>query len=148
MKTKRNNLFFFGMLAAALVFGLVFAACKNAPDDEYHLKWGREDTTYSNIATTIASEGWTVAASDTNWSLATGSSALDGYSWCMGHITWEDGGDFGGSFEDCINFSKNGISAPAGLKTAGNTHKANAPLAGFFDAGNGNEFILFYITKN
>jgi hypothetical protein len=59
---------------------------------------------------------------------------------------WADAGDFDGSFEECINFSKDSVSAPDGLKTAAKTNQDNVPLAGIYDGGN--VAVLFYITKN
>jgi hypothetical protein len=59
---------------------------------------------------------------------------------------WLDSGDFDGAFEDCVNFSSNGVGAPAGLKNSSSATGANVPLAGIFDGGSG--AVLFYITKN
>jgi hypothetical protein len=41
----------------------------------------------------------------------------------MSNVTFADGGDFDGSFEEWMNFSKDGVLAPAGLKTAGTNNK-------------------------
>jgi hypothetical protein len=64
----------------------------------------------------------------------------------MDNLSWDDGGDSDGSFEDCVKFSLDGISAPAGLQTAPAANAGNAPLAGIFSSTAG--VILFYITKN
>jgi hypothetical protein len=146
---KHNKLFVAGMLAVLLALGFALAGCNNdTPKGEYHLKWGvTSSVTYAQVQSTIASKNWTIADNGADWALATGSTATDVYDWCMDNITtWENGGDVEGSFEECIGFSKGGISAPTDLKTAGNTNKSNVPLAGIFKGGSA--AVLFYITKN
>jgi hypothetical protein len=145
---KKGKFFALGILAMVLVLGLVLAGCDNGTTTkaEYHLKWGATSTSYSTVQSTITSQGWTVADSGTNWAVGAGSTATTIYNWCMANVSFSDGGDFDGSFEECINYTKDGsVSAPSALKTALNNNKSNVPLAGIFDGGYA---ILFYITKN
>jgi hypothetical protein len=139
-----------GMLAMVLALGFALDGCDNGTTSkgEYHLKWGVTYTTYSQVESTVTSQGWAITDQGSNWALGTGSTATTVYNWCMGNVTFVDGGDFDGSLEECLNFSKDGVSAPAGLKTAGNNNKANIPLAGIFDGGYNVGAVLFYITKN
>jgi hypothetical protein len=163
---KRKLFGIVGALAVLLMPGLVLAGCDNGSTntgyddgstdawydngptnkDEYHLRWGVTYTTYSTIRFIIIDQNWTVTAQGSNYALATGSTARSVYNYCMNNVSWIDGGDFDGSFEECANFSKDGVSAPSGLKSAGNNNKGNIPLAGVFDGGSG--AVLFYITKN
>jgi hypothetical protein len=140
---KHKKFFAAGMLAVLLVFCFVLAGCGNGT---YHLKWGATFTGYSRVQSTITAQGWTVADSGTNWALATGSTATSVYEYCMNNVSWLDGGDMEGSFEDCVNFSKDGISALSELKKALNNKKGKVPLAGIFDGKS--VAVLFYITKN
>jgi hypothetical protein len=146
---KKNKFSVLGILAMALVLGFVLAGCDNGTTTkaEYHLKWGVTSTSYSEVQSTITEQGWTVADSGSAWAIGTGSTASAIYDWCMSNVTFADGGDFDGSFEECMNFSKDGVLAPAGLKTAGTNNKANVPLAGIFDGGSAGA-VLFYVTKN
>jgi hypothetical protein len=132
-----------GMLAVLLTFCFILAGCGNGT---YHLKWGATFVSYSQVQSVITTQGWTVADSGTNWALVTGGTATSVYDYCMNNVSWLDGGDVEGSFEDCINFSKDGISALPELKTVFNTKKGKVPLAGVFDGGS--VAVLFYITKN
>jgi hypothetical protein len=145
---KRKLFGIAGALAVLLMSGLVLTGCDNGSTnkDEYHLKWGATYTTYWVITSTIISQNWTVTAQGSNYALATGITATSVYNYCMNNVSWIDGGDFDGSFEECINFSQDGVSAPFGLKSAGNNNKGNIPLAGVFDGGS--SAVLFYITKN
>jgi hypothetical protein len=140
----------FGILAIVPALALVLASCDNETTTkaEYHLKWGVTSTSYSEVQSTITSQGWTVAGSGADWAVGAGSTAISVYNWCMGNVAFVDGGDFDGSFEECINFSRDGVSAPSGLKTAVNANKANVPLVGIFDGGYSVGAVLFYLTKN
>jgi hypothetical protein len=146
----------FGVL---LTFGLLFMACDNdnstTSKGEYHLEWGITSSgNYNTIISAISSQGLTVAENDgNNWALLTGSNATTMYNYCMDRFYFSDDGDFDGSFEECANFSKDGVTAPSGLKVAVNGNKANAPLAGIFlfpraDGTNIANLALVYITKN
>ncbi|MDR1178555.1 MAG: hypothetical protein LBK64_06990 [Spirochaetaceae bacterium] len=143
-----KKLVFLAMLVSLLALSLVFVSCDNGTTSkgEYHLKWGTTYTSYSEVQGYIISENWDVADSGSDWALGTDDTATTVYNWCMNHISWAEGGEVDGSFEECIDFSKGGVSAPLGLKTAGNDNQDKVPLAGIFDGGF--VAVLFYITKN
>jgi hypothetical protein len=154
---KRKRFGSAGALAALLISALAasvlltLAGCDNGSTtnkEEYHLKWAAPYTPYSTIESTIASQGWVVTNRGSDYALLSGSAAASMYDYYIDSFTqgWGGGGDVDGSFEACINFSKDGVSAPSGLKTAGANNKGNIPLAGVF--ANGTGVILLYITKN
>ncbi|MDR1902922.1 MAG: hypothetical protein LBQ88_11650 [Treponema sp.] len=138
---KKN--FSFVLIGIMLVIGLVLTGCAKST---YHLKWGAASISYSVVQSTITSEGWTVADSGTNWVLVTGDTANSVYEYCVDNVRWLDSGDFDGLFEECLNFSKDGVSAPQDLITAANKIRRRAPVTGIFNGGR--VAVMFYITKN
>jgi hypothetical protein len=145
----KKRLVLTAMLSVALALGMVLAGCDNGSSGgggEYHLKWGVASVSYSTFQSTITSEGWSLADSGGDWSLVTGSTATSAYNYCDAYLYWYDEGDFDGSFEACVNFSEDGISAPSGLKNSSSTITGNVPLAGIFDASG--LTVLFYVTEN
>jgi len=145
----------FGIITLMAVIGFGVVACDDGgggggPKGEYHLRWGQPySATWSDVESKVTSEGWTMEdESDTapKWKLSTGATAIAIYNYCQ-TLGYADGGDVDGTFEQCLAFSKNGITGPAGLKAAAETHKDKAPLGGMFDSGYG-FVILLYITKN
>ncbi|MDR2493891.1 MAG: hypothetical protein LBD24_01585 [Spirochaetaceae bacterium] len=148
---KRDTRIALGMLAVVLALGFVLTGCEEEDSGGgggggYHLKWGITDTTYNAVYSTIQNRGWTVAGSGVNWALGTGGTANSVYAYCTNNLTFVDYGDFDGSLEACINFSRSGVSAPAGLKASAHGNSGSMPLAGIFDGGG--VAVLFYITKN
>jgi len=148
----------FGIIALVAVIGFTMAACDDGggpggAKGEYHLRWGQPTGgTWSSVESAFSSNGWT-AVDESNtapeWKLVTGTTATAIYNYCQ-TLGYADGGDVDGTFEQCLGFSKNGITGPAGLKAAAETYKGDAPLGGMF-AGTSqgyNFVILLYITKN
>jgi len=148
----RNRFFVLGMtiLILSLSFGFVSCGDGGGGGDEYLVQWGTTNISYSTIANTISTQGWTIAETDnTSWALATGTTATSIYHYCMNSangIYWTNGGSYDGSFKECVNKSISGVSAPSGLKTAANSHKNDVPLAGvYYHASAG--VVLLYFTK-
>jgi hypothetical protein len=141
-----------GILAVALIFSL--AGCGGGagggdPGDEYTLEWGSFTTSYSTIMNTIQQQGWDVQqVQGQSAGMAKGATATAIYAYCTsGGIVFNDGGTVTGAFEDLVSYSDDGTTyAPQGLQTLLINNKANAPLAGIFDAGVA--AVVFYITKN
>jgi hypothetical protein len=148
-----KKLLFSGILVCLLVFSLFFVGCPQPTDDpsrgEYHLIWGTTFTDQSDVLNVISNNSWTAADYGIDWVLGTGSDATNAYNWCNtpANVGWDDAGTFDGTFEQCVNFTKNGVGAPQALKTAAITNKNNAPLACIYDY-QGQYAVLCYVTKN
>jgi hypothetical protein len=140
-----------GVLAVLLALGLVLAGCDNGTTSkgEYHLQWGATSTSFSVLSSGITNGGGSFnAGSGTGWGLVKGSMATmisNGIQSEMSPSDWISDGEQDGSFEECLNFSIDGIGAPSGLKSAASSE--DVPLAGIFDGGNG-VTVLVYITRN
>jgi hypothetical protein len=145
MKKKHNLLI---MLVCLLALGLAVTSCDNGTTEkgEYHLLWGTFTSTYSQIKTVITQQSWDVTPLGDSAGYATGDTATAIRNYNVANTQFSDGGDKDGSFEELLNFSKNGIGLPDNLKTVFADQKPNVPLAGIFDAG---DFaVLFYVNKN
>jgi hypothetical protein len=151
---KKKHFSVLGIAALALAFGLVFAGCGNA-GGEYFLMWGDTAATYSVqiAALTNASLGpnkvnIAESGNSPDWSLAVGAEAQKAYHVWFNilHPGDRPDGTFDGSFEECVNFSAGGVSAPSGLKAVAPNYSSNLPVAGVFDAGG--YAVLFYIRAN
>jgi hypothetical protein len=144
---ERKNFGIAGILVVLLAMGLALAGCDNGTTDkgEYHLAWGAASVAYSYVSSQIADSAQERGA---DWLLCTGSTATTVYdnareqisSWLLAN------GDFDGSFNECLNFSNEGIEAPSGLKGSSSAVASGVPLLGVFDGGS--MTVLFYITKN
>jgi len=142
---------FSGILVCLLVFSLALISCPTGGDDgEYDLLWGTFSTSISLVKSTISSHSWSVTDTDSgNACYATGATAENIYTYSLNTLTFSDGGSKDGSWEELLNYKKNGIGldlAPA-LKTAMLPNKENAPVAGIYDSGQGFA-VIFYIRKN
>jgi hypothetical protein len=145
----KNKLNFSVILVCMLALTLVFISCnrKSGGSGVYKLQWGAFWTSYSEVQNTIAEKGWNVITAGTNAAVTKGADATSVYNFCIKNIFFIDGDDgIEGSFEDLLNYSKNGVSAPEELKTLLKRNKTKVPLAGVFDAGS--SAVVFYITKN
>ncbi|MDR2500909.1 MAG: InlB B-repeat-containing protein, partial [Treponema sp.] len=113
---------------------------------EYNLVWGIFNSSFSQAESIILSQKWTVEKTDGGTAAgAKGAEATKIYNWCLANVQFTDGGTEQGSFEEIVNLSIDGVSAPRGLKNWANYNKDNVPLAGIFDGGS--FVVLFYITK-
>jgi hypothetical protein len=58
-----------------------------------------------------------------------------------------DSGTMNDSFENLLNFNKNGIGLPSALKTALTRQKANLPIAAVFQV-NAQGVVVFFVTEH
>jgi hypothetical protein len=101
----------------------------------YVMGYAIMDLTWSQMKNIISDEGWNISyVSGTKSGYATGNSAENMFS--NGQYVFDryvvDHGDEVGSFEELLNLSNDGISAPEALKTALKSRKASAPLVAIF----------------
>jgi hypothetical protein len=135
------------MLALALTFGLVLSGCKEDDVGEYDLKWGLWiNETYANISAQFNNNNVPLTSAGPNAGYLTGNNATAAYNFISSYYSFYDYGSTDGSFEDLVNYKKDGIGAPVTLKDALRAQKANAPLAGVFQYQN--YVLLFYLSKN
>ncbi len=139
---------YLGMIVMMAIIGVSFFACdtgNNNGDDDYTLQWAALSIPYDYVIEGM--EGYEMTAVSNNWAMGTGDEAERGYAEFMSEAlpAIVDDGEISGSFEECVNFSLDGISAPADLKTATFVHKDDTPILGVF---NDNYVIVFYLTKD
>jgi hypothetical protein len=148
-----------GLLAMALVFGLIVTGCdENADKDNndsgaYHLQvtitsWGGDyDAFKSTMLSSVSSYAET--GDDLGSGYVTGAAAKSAYDIFTDSSSSDINTD--GSFENLLNFSKDGIGAPPKLKAALAAKKGSVPLFGLFYTDIGEvpiKYVVFYITKN
>ena len=153
----KKKLVFSAILVCLLALGLMFVGCSSDSTSlgEYSLAWGIFVPGTQSIQEVVAAQGWSITETDGgDAGYATGATADAIYKYCTsGNVSFDDGGDFDGSFEECVNYTKDGIGVPPGLKAAMASNKAKAPIAGVFKVDpsfpvDPNSHVVFYITKN
>jgi len=146
----RNFFKFLGLTALVAVIGLSMAACRqdggDDDDDPYKMNWGSWDSGYyDDVRDYVGTGNGFIEVITNNAGYVTGSKATDAYNKAKSYPV-HDSGIKTGEWSDLVNFSKDGISAPAALKTAMLGQEGNVPLGGVFEASG--YTLVFYITRN
>jgi hypothetical protein len=117
----------------------------------YDLYWGFIDgETYSDATAQAANQGVSLIAAGSNAGYVTGADAVAGFS-KMDNNYFDNYGTLNDTFENLLNFNRDGIGLPPALKTAMTGQKANLPIAAVFEVNDPDTLqgvVVFFIQEH
>jgi len=131
-----------------------FTASGGGNNDLYMLEWGVwENTTYSYVSSAFDNFSLPLTPAGTNAGYLTGddaNTALEYIKDDSNPTDIDDHGETTDTFENLINYTKDGYGAPDALKTAmtEEIQKANLPVGGVFQPSGQNMVITFIVYKS